>query len=407
MGTRSLRRILAAGACASLVLMTGVAALGAPQYGPGVTDTEIRLGQTMPYSGPLSAQGVMTGKTMQAYFDKINEEGGINGRKIKLISLDDGYSPPKTVEQTRKLIEQEEVLLIFGTLGTPTNLATRKYLNSKSVPQLFITTGVTKFGDQKNFPWTMAWIPNFSIEAAAYGAHILKARPNARIGILYQNDDYRKDLVAGLKKTLGDKAQQLIVAEASYEVTDPTVDQQIITLQGANADTFMNFSTPKAAAQAIRKAHDIGWRPLQFLNTPANSIDVTLKPAGLEKAIGLISVTYSKDPGDPQWADDAGVRAYVAFMKKYYPEAEPGERNTIIAYNEAMTLAAVLKQCGNELTRENVMRQATSLKDVELPMLLPGIKVNTSQTDYYPIEQLQLIRFDGTRWVRFGEVLSR
>jgi branched-chain amino acid transport system substrate-binding protein len=229
------------------------------------------------------------------------------------------------------------------------------------VPQLFITTGVTKFGDQKNFPWTMGWVPNFSIEASVYAAHILKARPNARIGILYQNDDYGKDLVAGLKKALGSRAQQLIVAEASYEVTDPTVDQQVIALRGAKADTLMNFSTPKAAAQAIRKAHDMGWRPLHFLNTPANSIDVTLKPAGLEKAVGLISATYSKDPGDPQWADDAGVRAYLSFMKKYYPEAEPGERNTIIGY-EAMTLAAVLKQCGQELTRENVMRQAASCR---------------------------------------------
>jgi branched-chain amino acid transport system substrate-binding protein len=401
----TIRTLIATLAVASLALITG--GVNAAQYGPGVTDKEIKIGQTMPYSGPISAQGVMTGKTMQLYFDKVNDEGGINGRKVKLISLDDGYSPPKTVEQTRKLVEQDEVLLIFGTLGTPTNLATRKYLNLKGVPQLFITTGVTKFGEPKAFPWTMAWIPNFSIEAGAYAAHVLKAKPNAKIGILYQNDDYGKDLVAGLKKGLGDKAQQLIVAEASYEVTDPTVDQQIIALQGANADTLMLFSTSKAAAQAIRKVYDIGWKPLTFINTPANSIDVTLKPAGLEKSIGLVSVTYGKDPGDPQWADDAGVRSYLAFMKKYYPEAEPGERNTLIAYNEAMTLAAVLKQCGNDLTRENVMRQAANLKDLELPMLLPGIKVNTSPTDYYPVEQVQLIRFDGTRWVRFGEMFGR
>ena len=403
MKIRTLIGILAGGITASLALVTGGA--GAAQYGPGVTDTEIKIGQTMPYSGPISAQGVMTGKTMQAYFDKVNDEGGINGRKIKLVSLDDGYSPPKTVEQTRKLVEQDDVLLIFGTLGTPTNLATRKYLNLKSVPQLFITTGVTKFGEPKTFPWTMAWMPNFSIEAGAYAAHVLKAKPNAKIGILYQNDDYGKDLVAGLKKGLGDKAQQLIVAEASYEVTDPTVDQQIIALQGANADTLMIFSTSKAAAQAIRKVHDIGWKPLTFINTPANSIDVTLKPAGLEKSVGLISVTYGKDPGDPQWADDAGVRSYLAFMKKYYPDAEPGERNTLIGYNEAMTLAAVLKQCGNDLTRENVMRQATNLKDVELPMLLPGIKINTSPTDYYAVQQSQMMRFDGKRWVRFGDLV--
>jgi branched-chain amino acid transport system substrate-binding protein len=397
----------AVAAAASLALATGGAGLCGQQYGPGVTDQEIRIGQTMPYSGPLSAQGVMTGKAMQAYFEKVNDEGGVNGRKIKLISLDDGYTPPKTVEQTRKLVEQEEVLLIFGTLGTPTNLAIRKYLNGKSVPQLFITTGVTKFGDQKGFPWTMGWMPNFSTEASAYAAHILKNRPDARIGILYQNDDYGRDLLTGLKQALGEKAQRLVVAEASYEVADPTVDQQVIALHGANADTFMNFSTPKAAAQAIRKVHDLGWRPAHFLSTPATSIDVTLKPAGLEKSIGLVSATYTKDPGDPQWASDPGVKAYLSFMKKYFPEAEPGERNTILGYSEAMTLVAVLKQCGNELTRENVMRQATAIKDLELPMLLPGIKVNTGPSDYYPVKQLQLIRFDGQRWVRFGEVVGR
>jgi branched-chain amino acid transport system substrate-binding protein len=407
MRTRSLSRTLVVAATAALAFIPARAGLCGPQYGPGVTDKEIKIGQTMPYSGPLSAQGVMTGKAMQAYFDKVNDEGGVNGRKIKLLSLDDGYTPPKTLEQTRKLVEQEEVLLIFGTLGTPTNLAIRKYLNAKSVPQLFITTGVTKFGDQKNYPWTMGWLPNFALEASAYAAYLLKNRPDARVGILYQNDDYGKDLVAGLKQALGDRAQRMIVAEASYEVADPTVDQQIIALHAAGADTFMNFSTPKAAAQAIRKAYDIGWRPLHFLSTPATSIDVTLKPAGLEKSIGLMSATFAKDPGDPQWVDDPGTKAYLAFMKKYFPEAEPGERNTIIGYNEAMTLVAVLKQCGNELTRENVMRQATAIKDLELPMLLPGIKVNTSPTDYFPVNVLQLIRFDGARWVRFGEVFGR
>jgi ABC-type branched-subunit amino acid transport system substrate-binding protein len=399
--------MVVAAATGTLALLGAGGGWCGPKYGPGVTDNEILIGQTMPYSGPLSAQGVMTGKAMQAYFDKVNDDGGINGRKIRLLSLDDGYAPPKTVEQTRKLVEQDEVLLIFGTLGTPTNLAIRKYLNARKVPQLFITTGVTKFGDQQGFPWTMGWLPNFSIEAAGYAAYLLKHRPSARIGVLYQNDDYGRDLLAGLKQALGDKAQRLIVAEASYEVADPTVDQQIIALQGAGADTLMNFSTPKAAAQAIRKAYDIGWRPLHFLSTPATSIDVTLKPAGLEKSIGLLSATYYKDPGDPQWTDDPGVRAYLAFMKKYYPEAEPGERNTIIGYLEAMTLVAVLKQCGNELTRENVMRQAANIKHLELPLLLPGTMLNTTATDYYPIEQLQLIRFDGMRWVRFGEVFGR
>ena len=377
------------------------ASLAEKHYGPGVTDTEIKIGQTMPYSGPLSMNSP-TGKTMAAYFAKINDEGGVNGRKITLISLDDGYSPPKTVERTRALVEQEEVLMIFGSLGTPTNLAIQKYLNSKGVPQLFITTGVTKFGDPKNYPWTMGFMANFATEAAAYATYVLRNHPNGKIGILYQDDDYGKDLVRGLRNALGDSAAKMIVAEVTYQVTDPTVDQQIITLNSSGADIFMNFSSPKAGAQALRKVYDMGWRPLHFLARPATSRSSTLKPVGLDKVVGVVSATYSKDPGDPQWVNDPGVQAYLAFMKKYYPEADPSDFNNLVGYDEAMALVQVIKQCGDDLTRENVMRQATNLKGVQLPMLLPGITVNTGPNDYFPIKQLQLQRFDGTRWVRMG-----
>ena len=398
--TTSLFRTCLAVAGALAWLGTGVS-FAEKRYGPGVTDTEIKIGQTMPYSGPLSINSA-TGKTMAAYFAKINGEGGVNGRTIRLISLDDAYSPPKTVEETRKLVEQEEVLMIFGTIGTPTNMAIQKYLNSKGIPQLFITTGVTKFGDPKNYPWTMGFMANFATEAAAYATYVLRNHPDAKIAVLYQNDDYGKDFLKGLKNALREKAAAMIVAESTYEVTDPTVDQQIITLKSSGADVFMNFSTPKAAAQAIRKISDIGWRPLHFLASPANSISGTLKPVGFDKAVGLLSATYSKDPSDPQWASDSGVQGYLAFMKKYYPEADPSDPNALRGYDEAMALVQVLKQCGDDLTRDNVMRQATNLKAVQLPMLLPGITVNTSPTNYFPINQLQLERFEGARWVRLA-----
>jgi branched-chain amino acid transport system substrate-binding protein len=391
----------------SLVVIAALAWLGTgtslaeKHYGPGVTDTEIKIGQTMPYSGPVSPNSP-TGRTMAAYFDKINNDGGVNGRKIRLISLDDGYSPPKTMEQTRKLVEQDGVLLIFGSLGTPTNLAIQRYLNSKGVPQLFITTGVTRFGDPKKYPWTMGFMANFATEAQAYASYLLRTHPDAKIGILYQNDDYGKDLVRGLKAALGNSAAQMIVAETTYEVTDPTVDQQIITLQGSGANVFMDFTTPKAGAQALRKVNELDWHPLHFLARPATSMSATLKPVGLDKAVGVISATYSKDPGDPQWVNDPGVKDYLAFMKKYYPAADPSDFNNLLGYDEAMALVHVLRQCGDDLTRENILRQATSLKEVELPMLLPGVTVNTSPTDYFPIKQLQLQRFDGARWVRLG-----
>ena len=374
-------------------------------YGPGVTDTEIKIGQTMPYSGPASAYGVI-GKAESALFAKVNEEGGINGRKIKLISLDDGYSPPRTVEQTRKLIEEEQVLFIYQSLGTPPNTAIQKYLNARKVPQLFVATGATKWGDPQHFPWTIGWQPNYQTESRIYATYILKQYPNAKIGILFQNDDYGKDYVKGFKDGLGDKAASMIVAEVSYEVTDPTVDSQIVTLQSSGADTFFNVTTPKFAAQAIRKAYDTGWRPLQLLNLVSASMASVLQPAGLDKSTGVISAVYLKDPSDPEWKSDRATQTFFAWTKKYLPDADPTDLFVAYGYASAHMLVQTLKQCGDDLSRENVMRQATSLKNLEVPMLLPGIQINTSATDFYPIEQLQLQRFDGKKWVRFGELID-
>ncbi len=381
-------------------------ALADKKYGPGASDTEVKIGQTMPYSGPASAYGTI-GKSEVAYIKMINEQGGINGRKINLISLDDGYSPPRTVEQIRKLVEEEEVLFTFQTLGTPPNTAIQKYMNTKKVPQLFVATGATKWGDPGHFPWTMGWQPTYQHESRMYARYLLQNKPDAKIGILYQNDDYGKDYVKGFKEGLGDKAAKMIVAEVSYEVTDPSVDTQIVTLQGSGADVFFNVTTPKFAAQAIRKSYDTGWRPLQFLNLVSNSIAAVLQPAGVEKAVGIVSAIYYKDPTDPAWKDDKAARNYFAFMKKYYPDGNPEDPLNVYGYNAAQTLVQVLKQCGDNLTRDNVMREAANLKDFEVPMLLPGIRISTSPTDFYPIEQVQFIRFDGKTWVRFGELMNR
>ena len=392
----------------SAVALLGLAVLANPaaaqkKYGPGVTDTEIKIGQTMPYSGPASAYGTI-GKAEAAYFNKINKEGGINGRKINFISLDDGYSPPKTVEQARRLVEEEQVLFLYGPLGTPPNTAIHKYMNAKKVPQLFVATGATAWGDPQHFPWTMGWQPNYQTEGKIYAAYILKNKPDAKIGILMQNDDYGKDYVNGFKAGLGDKAAKMIVKEVTYEVTDPTVDSQIVTLKGSGADVFFNVTTPKFAAQAIRKAYDIDWHPLQFLNNVSASVGSVLVPAGLEKAVGIISTQYAKDPTDPQWKDDKGYQDWAAFMKQYYPNGDLKDASNVYGYTSAMTMVQVLKQCGDDLTRENIMKQAANLKDLELPMLLPGIKINTSATDFYPIEQEQLIKFDGKEYKRFGEI---
>ena len=375
------------------------------KYGPGASDTEIKIGNINPYSGPASAYGLI-GKTIAAYFKKINAEGGINGRKINFISYDDGYSPPKAVEQARKLVESDEVLLIFQSLGTPSNSAIHKYMNAKKVPQLFVATGATKWGDPKHFPWTMGWQPNYQSEARIYAKYLLEKYPNGKIGILYQNDDYGKDYVKGLKDGLGAKAKTMIVSEQPYETSDPTVDSQVINLKASGADVFFNVTTPKFAAQAIRKAAEIGWKPLHLLNNVSNSVGSVLKPAGMENAKDIVSTAYYKDPTDPTWKDDVGFKHWAEFMAKDFPEGDKSSSFTVYGYSVAQTLVQVLKQCGDNLTRENVMKQAANLKDFEPEMLLPGIKVNTSPTDFYPIEQMQLMRFNGQRWELFGPVLS-
>jgi len=380
-------------------------ALAEKRYGPGVTDTEIRIGQTMPYSGPASSYGT-AGKAEAAYFAKINAEGGVNGRRITLISLDDGYSPPRTVEQVRRLVEQEEVLLIFSMLGTPTSAAVQKYLNAKKVPQLFCASGASEFGDPQHFPWTMGWRPNYRSEARVYAKYILKVRPDAKIGVLYQNDDLGRDYLKGLHEGLGEKAASMIVSEVSYEVTDPTVDSQIVTLQGSGANTLLNFSTPKAAAQAIRKAYDLGWKPLHLLSNVGSSVASVLKPAGLEKSVGLLTAAFLKDPTDKQWLNDPAYRDWMAWMKQYYPEGDTTDLYNVYGYGLAQTLVHVLKQSGNDLTRDNVMRQASSLKNLALPMALPGVKLNTSPTDYYPIEQMWMQKFDGKQWVLVGDLIE-
>jgi branched-chain amino acid transport system substrate-binding protein len=395
----------------SFVIATGMLALGAasaaaePQYGPGASDTEIKIGNTNPYSGPASAYGAI-GRAIQAYFDQVNDEGGINGRRIEFISLDDGYSPPRTVEQIRKLVEQEEVLLVFQSLGTPTNTAVHQYMNAKQVPHLFVATGATKWGQPDEFPWTMGWQPNYQSEARIYARYILDHQPEAKIGVLYQNDDYGKDYLEGFKAGLGEQAGKLIVAELSYEVTDPTVDSQIISLKSSGADVFFNITTPKFAAQAIRKAADIGWQPLHLLNNVSNSVGSVLQPAGLDKSVGLITALYQKDPTDPQWQDSQAYQDWSVWMDKYNPDGDKTDQFNVYGYNVAMTLEHVLEHCGDDLTRENVMAQAASIEELELPMLLPGVVIDTSASDFYPIESMQLAKFDGAKWVLFGEVID-
>jgi branched-chain amino acid transport system substrate-binding protein len=391
----------------SLALIAAVAQPVAAQKknAPGVSDSDIKIGQTMPYSGPASSYGAI-GKAELAYFKKINDDGGINGRMLNLLSLDDGYSPPKTVEQIRRLVEQDQVAFIFQSLGTPSNSAIQKYLNDHKVPQLFVATGATKWNDPKNFPWTMGWQPNYQTEGHIYAKYLLTNKPDAKIAILFQNDDYGKDYVKGLKDGLGDKAGKMIVKEESYETSDPTVDSQIVSLQASGADAFLNATTPKFAAQAIRKAFDIGWKPLHFLNNVSISVGSVLKPAGLEKSVGVITADYRKDPTDPHWKDDAGYKQWLAFMQKYMPDADLGDNDYPYGMMAAMTMVQVLKQCGSDLSRENIMKEAANLKDLEMPMLLPGIKINTSPDSFAPIRQMQLQRFTGTTWELFGDVLS-
>ena len=381
------------------------AAAQAAKYGPGASATEIKLGQTMPYSGPASAYGTI-GKVQQAYFKMINDNGGINGRKINLISLDDGYSPPKAVEQVRRLVEQDEVLALFQTLGTPSNSAIHKYVNAKKVPHLLLATGATKWGDPQNFPWTMGFNLSYQSEGQIYAKWLLKNKPDAKIAILYQNDDYGKDVLKGVKDGLGAAGAKMIVKEATYEVTDPTIDSQILTLQGSGADTFIDITTPKFGAQAVRKAWDSGWKPLHIINNVSASVGSVLVPAGLDKSVGLITVQYYKDPNDPQWKDDPAMLEWRGFMGRYYRDGDPKDASNLYGYLTAQTMVQILKQCGNDLTRENVMRQANSIKDMELPLLLPGIKLNTGVEDHYPIEQFQLVKFDGKTLARFSDVLK-
>jgi len=375
------------------------------KYDTGATDTEIKLGQTNPFSGPASSYATI-GKTQAAYMKMINDQGGVNGRKINLIQYDDAYSPPKAVEQVRKLVESDEVLLMFQLLGTPSNAAVQKYLNVKKVPQLFSATGASKFTDPKNFPWTMGFNPNYFVEGRIYGQYIIKNHPNAKVGVLYQNDDLGKDYLNGIKAGLGDKAAKMIVAEASYEVADPTVDSQILKIKDAGADLFFSASTPKQAAQTIKKMGELSWKPVHILDINATSVGAVMKPAGLEYSKGVISVNYGKDPLDPTWKNDAGMKKYFDFMAKYYPDGDKDSSFNAYGYSTSQLMIHVLEKCGDNLTRENVMKQATSLKNVQLDLSLPGIVVNTSPTDYRVNKQLQMMKFNGERWELFGPILE-
>jgi branched-chain amino acid transport system substrate-binding protein len=387
------------------IALSATSAYAQKKYDSGATDTEIKIGQTVPFSGPASAYATI-GKTQAAYLKMINDQGGINGRKVNLIQYDDAYSPPKTVEQVRKLVESDEVLLTFQLVGTPPNAAVQKYLNAKKVPQLFAATGASRFTDPKNFPWTMGFNPNYFVEGRIYGQYILKNHPNAKVGVLYQNDDLGKDYLNGIKAGLGDKAATMVVAEASYEVSDPTIDSQVLKIKDAGADLFFSASTPKQAAQAIKKIAELNWHPTQIVDINATSVGAVLKPAGLEASKGLISVNYGKDPLDPTWKDDAGMKKYFEFMAKYYPDGDKDSNFNTYGYSTAQLLVHVLKQCGDNLTRENVMKQAASLKNVQLDLALPGILANTTATDYRVNKQLQMMKFNGERWELFGPILE-
>jgi ABC-type branched-subunit amino acid transport system substrate-binding protein len=399
------RIVMTLSASIIFVGIVGASALAQKTYDPGATDTEIKIGNIMPYSGPASAYGVI-GRTEAAYFKKINEEGGINGRKINFVSYDDGYSPPKTVEQARKLVESDEVLFIFSPLGTPSNSAIRKYLNDRKVPQLFVASGATKWNDPKNFPWTMGFQPSYQSEARVYAKYVLREKPDAKIAVLYQNDDLGKDYLKGLKDGLGGKAASMIVAEESYEVAEPTVDTHIVKLKSSGADVFVDVTTPKFAAQAIRKVAEVGWKPLHLLVNVSSSIAAVMKPAGFENSQGIISATYIKGATDPQWADDQGMKDFLSFLAMYFPKANPADGFVAFGYTISQNLVQVLQQCGDDLTRKNVMKQAASLKNFRLEMLLPGITVDTSSTDFAPISQFNLMRFEGDRFRRFGDVID-
>jgi branched-chain amino acid transport system substrate-binding protein len=372
---------------------------------PGVTATEIKIGQTMPYSGPASAYGVI-GKTEQGFFKMINDKGGVNGRKINLISLDDSYNPPKSVEQIRKLVENEGVAFIFNSLGTPSNTAIQPYLNEKKVPQLFVATGADKWADPEKHPWTIGWQPSYRLESQIYGKYLLKEKPNAKLCVLYQNDDFGKDYITGLKQGLGDKYDKIVVKTATYEATDPTIDSQVVSLQGAGCDSLLTAAIPKFAAQTIRKIFDIGWKPFHLLSNVAISRTAVLQPAGLDKSTGVISGLYLNDPSDPTLAEDPGMKEYRDFMKQYLPDLDPNDGSSVYAFGVSTTLVKVLTQCGNDLSRENVMKQAASVNKLVVPVAVKGVEVSTSATNFHPISQMQLGKFNGTSFERFGEVIA-
>jgi branched-chain amino acid transport system substrate-binding protein len=399
------KQTVAAGLLAANLVLAGGLPAAAGQYGPGVSDTEIKIGNTMPYSGPASGYSAI-GKSLAAYFAMINAQGGINGRRINFISRDDGYSPPKTVEQVRKLVEEDQVLLMFQTLGTPPNIAIRGYLNENKVPQLFVGSGSDQWNDPRRYPWTMGWQPSYGAEARIYARHILDTRPDAKIAVLYQNDDFGKDYLNGLRAALADKAGGMIVATQSYETTDPTVDSQIAALQASGANVLLTAAIPKFTTLAIRRVYDVGWRPANFLNSVSTSVASVMKPAGLEKGVGIISAAYTKDPTDPQWQQTPEYKEWLAWMNKYYSSGNVSDAFNVYGYTTAQTMVAVLKASGDNLTRDNVMKQAESLHDLALPMLLPGITISTDGNDYAPIKQMQLQRFDGDSWKLFGPVIS-
>jgi branched-chain amino acid transport system substrate-binding protein len=397
--------LISIAAATALTVLATQGALAQKKYDTGATDTEIKIGNVEAYSGPASAYGVI-GKTEDAYFKMINDAGGINGRKINFISYDDGYSPPKTVEQVRKLIESDEVLLVFNALGTPTQTAVQKYQNAKKVPQLFVATGASKWNDPKDFPWTMGFQPSYRVEARIFAKYILKNKPGAKVAVFYQNDDFGKDYVAGLKDVFGDRASSLIVAEESYETTEPSIDSHIVKLKGTGADVFVNITTPKFAAQTIKKMAELEWKPMHLMTDVSISIGAVMKPAGFEASEGVLSAGYLKDASDPQWASDAGMKKFMAFVDKYMPGANVADANLVYGYAAAQTMVQVLRQAGDDLTRENVMKQAASLKDFAPDTTLPGIKVNTSATDFAPVEQLKMMQFKNGKWDLFGDIIS-
>jgi branched-chain amino acid transport system substrate-binding protein len=402
MTTKTLARLAAV---AAFTALASQGAFAQKKYDTGASDTEIKIGNVEAYSGPASAYGVI-GKTEDAYFKMINDQGGIGGRKINFISYDDGYSPPKTVEQIRKLIESDEVFLVFNALGTPTQTAVQKYQNAKKVPQLFVATGASKWNDPKEFPWTMGFQPSYRVEARIFAKYIMKEKPNAKVAVFYANDDFGKDYVAGIKEIFGDKAKSLIVAEESYETTEPSIDSHIVKLKDTGADVFINIATPKFAAQAIKKIAELGWKPMQVMTDVSISIGAVMKPAGLDASEGVLSAGYLKDASDPQWKDDAGMKKFMAFAEKYMPGADISDTSLVYGYAAAQTMVQVLKQCGDNLTRENVMKQAASLKNFAPDTLIPGITVNTGPTDFAPIEQLKMMQFKNGKWDLFGDIIS-